>query len=1044
MKGIEFRGALARTALVLTTVGVVGVLCTAPRVRAKDVVAAPDVYERRIPGRSYEGRELLVTGQYISPLSAPGSRYQTLQTGLRADGNADADGAYTTVLSPDGRTLLVLTNGYNAKDRTPTGDPIKFPYLDPLTGKESDTFSTFSQWVFVFDVSSGVPNLKQRVNIPSAYAGIAWEPNGQRFYVSGGQEDRIYIYKNNGTEWVPDAPFILLGHNSNNDKPKPTYDGGIFKNTPAGQSKDGQAYGLKFGAMTAGVAISADGAEVYAVNMQNDSVSIIDAASRKVVKEIQLFKPGATKPQGAYPIWVTPRTGQDGKTDKLYVTSVRDGQVISVSLADDKMKIIDLGGAPTKMLISANGKQLFVVNPDLDEVAEINTSDDTLVRRISVQRPNFSFRGANANSLFLTTDERHLYVTLGGENAIAVIDLADSKVIGRIPTAWYPTSVTLSKDNKQLFVVNFKSTGGPAPGGGGFLAAPTKWQKESNPTFQNQQVMGLLKSAIVSMPVPDKSTLEHLTKQVDSNNHFDDPKRREVSPMMKFLQDKIKHVIYIMKENRSYDQILGDLPVGNGDPRLTLFGEAITPNHHKLALDFVTLDNFYAPNESSGDGWAWVTQGHGNEYITVGHQFNDGTDFQALDFASMLGVPRQQNPALPLDAEKRDLLTVRSSTYFDPSGQSTVLPGSKSPAVTWGADEHDPEDKGGYLWDSVLRAGKTVRHYGLWTDPFPYYQFNGDFTNTFFLKADPYTPGLVPIVRNAFEKKIPQAAATAPGLAPHTNPWYRGWDLNVPDEYRYEEWKREFDEYVRQGKLPNFMPMLMMMNHLGNFQGTNVGGLNTPEAQMASNDHAIGLLVSAVSKSPFWKDTAIVIVEDDAYDGADHVESHRTPAYIISAYTKRKAVVSKFYNTANVVRTIADILGVERLGLNDELAESMDEVFTTEPDFTPYDYVIPGELLKAPVDPSLVPERDNRSIKRTEATPSHRDSAWWAEATKSLDFNSPDSEDTDVFNRILWAGIKGDEVPYPIVRTGEDLSKNREEFLRSVLAEASQSDRKQR
>ncbi|MBS0240141.1 MAG: hypothetical protein JSR89_17135 [Proteobacteria bacterium] len=1006
-----------------------------------------NTYERQIPGHSYEGRELLVTGQYITPLASPGARYQALSPELRSDGDAEADGAYTTALSPDGKTLLVLTNGYNANDHFPNGDPIKYRYMDPFTGKLSDVSSSFTQWVFVYDVSSGVPEKQQQISINSAYAGIAWEPGGSRFYVSGGQEDRVYVFKHGEKKWEPDAPFILLGHNSDNHLPKPKYDGGIFKNTPAGESEGGKDYGLDFGAMTVGVAVSADSTEIYAVNMQNDSVSVIDAATRKVTKEIHLFEPGSKVARGEYPMWVTPLRGSNGKTEKLYVTSVRDGQVIAINLVNGQLKVIELGGAPTKTILSADGKRLFAVNPDLDEVDEINTDGDSLSRRISVQRAGFPYRGANPNSLALGKDPSTLYVTLGGENAIAVIDLNQATIKGRIPTAWYPTSVSLSKDYSQLYVVNFKSTGGPALDGGGFVAARTDYQKTTNPTHQNQQVMGLLKSALVSMPIPNDATLSLLSAQVDSNNHFDKPKRRDVSEMMKFLNGKIKHVIYIMKENRSYDQILGDLPVGNGDPRLALFGKSITPNHHKLAEEFTTLDNFYVPNESSGDGWAWVTQGHGNEYITVTHQFNDGSGFQALDFASILGVPREQNVALPETVPKGDLTAQRSAGYFDPSGKSNILPGSRSPAVTWGADKvkHDDDDDdqkgtGGYLWDSVLRAGLSVRHYGLWTDSFPYYQFNGDFTNTFFLNGKPTTPGLIPVVRNAFEKKIPQAAASTPGLAAYTDPYYRGWDLNVPDEYRYEEWKREFDEYVRKGDMPSFMPMLMMMDHTGNFNKTNAGGLNTPEEDMASNDHAIGLLVSAVSKSPFWKDTAIFIVEDDAYDGPDHLESHRIPAYVISAYTKRKAVVSKFYNTSSVVRTIADILGVDRLGLNDELAESMDEVFTTQPDLTPYEHVIPGLLLRPTVDPSLVPERNDTGIKRTDAAPLLRDQSWWSQATKDLDFGGPDNVDTAKYNRVLWRGIKGDTIPYPKGPTGEDLSQNRSELLKSVSVAMDRSD----
>ncbi len=1017
----------------------IAVLCSASA--SADASANRQV---KIPGNVYDGRELIVTGQYITPLAAPGATYKTLDTELRPDGDATIDGAYTTSVSPDGNTLLVLTNGYNASllfpYKTMEGKVIDFPYLDPITGKESEVKTLHTQWVFVYDISSGDLVKKQMINIPSAYAGIAWSPNGKRFYVSGGQDDRVYIYKNDSGKWIPDAPFILLGHNSNNTAPKPDYDGGIFKDTPAGKSEGGKAYGLNFGAMTAGVAVSGNGLHVYAVNMQNDSVSIIDAVTREVIKEVRLFIPGSDIAKGAFPIWVEVLNDDKGYARKLYVTSVRDGQVISIDVNNNyAQKVIDLGGAPTKSIITKDKTKLYVVNPDLDEVAEIDTSTDSLLRRISMQRPDFKYWGANPNSLTLANDSNTLYVTLGGENAIAVVDLSKGQVKGRIPTAWYPTSLSLTKDNSKMFVVNFKSTGGANPGGGGLSGSATEYQKTANPTHKKQHVQNMLSSGIASMPVPDDITLQSLTKKVDENNHFDKPERRQVSEMMEFLQKEIKHVIYIMRENRSYDQVFGDLPQGNGDPRLTLFGEDITPNQHKLATKYVTLDNFYAPNESSGDGWAWVTQGHGNEFLTTVHQMNDGAFFQAIDFATMLGVPRQQNVALPvtLEGEEHSLLNVRSSTYFDPTGESSILPGSRSPAVVWGADDHSENAKGGYLWDSVLRAGKTVRHYGLWTDGFPYYQFNSkdNFANTFFVTATPNAPGYPPIERKAFEKKQIQAVASTPGLLPYTDPFYRGFDMNVPEEYRYEEWKREFDGYVKKGELPNFMPMLMPMNHIGNLQGSNVGNLNTPAAQVASNDHAIGMLVSAVTKSPFWKNTAIFILEDDSYDGPDHVHSHRIPALVISPYTKRNTVVSEFYNTPSMVRTITDILDVDHLGYNDALSASMDEVFTKQADFSTYDHIIPGILLQPPVDPTLVSqdELNDPLVAISDVPKTLRDAEWWAENTKQFDSEDPDGSDTQLFNKVLWEGIKGDDVPYPYERTGEDLSNNREKLLQEFM-----------
>jgi hypothetical protein len=579
-------------------------------------------------------------------------------------------------------------------------------------------------------------------------------------------------------------------------------------------------------------------------------------------------------------------------------------------------------------------------------------------------------------------------------------------------------------------VVNFKSNAGPNPDGEKFMVPNTAYATASNPTFKNEYNEALQKSGLLTIPLPGEEDLFELSQIVDSNNNFTG-RQRNKSEMMRFLQTKIKHVIYVMKENRSYDQILGDLSVGNGDPRLAYFPRAITPNHHALAEQFVTLDNFYLPSESSGSGWQWTTQGHANEYAEVVHQFNEGSGFVAFDFLSLLGTPRGVNLALPLTAPDPSITNVRITTYLDPTGKSTVLPGPKSLVANWGADNQDPRETGGYIWDAVLRRGETVRHYGLWTDSVAYYEFNGDFSNTFFLNPKAEAPDRIPIDRNAAAKGIVQAVPIAPGLIGITDPYYRGWDLSVPDEWCYEEWKREFDGYVKNGDLPAFMPMLLMMDHTGNF-GSNVANLNTPELEVASNDHALGLLVDAVSHSPYWKDTAIFIVEDDTLDGPDHVDAHRSPAFVISAYTKRKAVVSTFYSTVSMLRTICDILDTDHLSLNDANSPAMDDVFTKQADLTPYDHLIRCILLKPPVDPSLVTsaERNDPRIKQTQAMAPLHDGTWWALHTVGMDFSHSDALEPETYNRLLWAGIVGNAEKFPEDRDGADLRKNRDEVLR--------------
>ena len=967
----------------------VGALFAAPFLST--ALAGVDDHEESV-GNNSPGQSFLPTGFYITPTSAPGSSFQQIATGLRSDGNADANGAVTSLLSPDGKTLLVLTSGYNSGFRTENGKKIQFPFLDPVTGQASTSMATSFQWVFVYDVSTGQPLKTQQVGFSNTFVGLAWDPSGDRFYVSGGPDDRVFVYKKSLSGWVPDAPFIVLNHNSNGNSAVPTYDGGIFKDTIAGQSSAGQQLGIGFSAVTAGIAVSADGKNLFAANLQNDSLSIVDLERRKVVQEVHLFIPGSTVAKGEFPFWVSPHQGPDGTTDKVYVTSLRDGQVISIALSGTgsdvkpgSEKVIYVGGEPAKMI--QRDDQLYVVNPDLDEIEVINMTEDELVNRISVKRPKYIYRGASPNSIALSPDGRMLYTTLAGENALGVIDLSQGSIIGRIPTGWYPSSVTVSADGNHLFVLNTKSNSGP-----NLAETSTPAGIATNTNHKNEYVYGLEKAGFLTLPIPNGSTLAYLSQIVDRNNHFFRP--CAPSPMMAYLHNKIKHVIYIMRENRTYDQILGDLPVGNGDPNIALYPQAITPNAHALAQQFVDLDNFYVAGDVSGDGWNWSMEGHANDYTNKSVPVDyagGGFDFQWNAYV------RNENLALPLKAPNPGPATVRISTLLDPTGSSTIQPGPKNLATTWGADDERPDQTGGYVWDTVLRAGLSVRHYGLWEDEVYY---------------SPGTPHYLPIVRNAAEKKAIQGIASTVALVGKTDPYFRGWDLNVPDEYRYEEWKREFDQYVKNGNLPALQVVCLMMDHTGNFS-TNVGHLNTPELQVASNDHALGLLVDAVSHSPYWKDTAIFVLEDDAQDGPDHVDAHRSPGFVISAYTKRSKVVSNFYNTDSMLRTIEDILGVNYLGLNDANVESMDEVFQAIPDLTPYTVIVPGNLLKPPVDPTLVLKRDDSKMQQTNAVALLHDGKWWADETKGMNFTKADMINAAAYNRLLWRGIKGDNIPYP-------------------------------
>ncbi|MEC4816414.1 MAG: beta-propeller fold lactonase family protein [Scytonema sp. PMC 1069.18] len=960
------------------------------------------------------GVTVLPTGVIVTPTATPGSTFERLTTGLRSDGSADANGAVATTLNPDGKTLLVLTSGYNRGYRDEnTGESITYPVLDPTTGTPSTVTTNKVEWVFVYSVgNNGTLTKQQQINLPNTFNGIAWASDSHKFYVSAGIDDRIYAYRSNGGEFVPDAPFILLGHNSNQTEPFPGYDGGLLKGTPAARTATG--------AVVAGLDVSKDGKTLVAANFENDSISIVNTDTRQVVQEIKFFEPGSQVATGEYPFDVALMNNKLGAATKAFVSSQRDDEVLAVDLASGEVVRIPVEAQPNKLLLSANQTRLYVANGNSDTISVIDTRNNHVVNTFALGRQSERYKGANPNSLALSPDQKTLYVTLGGENAIAVIDLNTEQVTGRIPTGWYPNSVSVSPDGKTLYVVNSKGNSGPNPSGG----RSTEAGKARNTTFRNEYVFALAKGGVSTIPVPDKETLANLTHQVDENNGFE-VARRQSDRTLSSLENPIKHIVYVIKENRTYDQVLGDLPIGNGDPELTLFPEPISPNHHKLAKDFVTFDNFYDSGLVSGDGWGWSTFGRTTDYTekTVSVLYGNGFTGLTYDYE---GNNRFVLPALPNTSPNPNQLTVRYTTLLDPSGSSSILPGTKDISAPVGANDLDAEAIGGYLWDSALRSGKTVRAYGVVADLSDVYYSSSSSTPT---QPDPNNQFYIPISPHPFKDGIPQAPATKPSLQGRTDIYFRGYDQKNTDIYSVNEWRRDLEAYIQEnGTMPNLMVMALDHDHFGSF-GNAVAGVNTPELQMADNDYALGLIVDYLTHRPEWKETAVVVVEDDAQDGPDHVDAHRSLAYIISPYTQTGQLISTRYTTVNIIRTIEDLLGIDYLGITDANARPMSDAFTTKANLTPYTAIVPGNLCQSPVDPNLVPACQNPDVMKSAAMPISHDKNWWAKATANFYFDGIDKLDAEAFNRVLWTGIKGDEVPYPTARNGRDLRHNREQLL---------------
>jgi DNA-binding beta-propeller fold protein YncE len=931
---------------------------------------------------------LLPTGQYLTATAAPGALYQRLSTGLRADGNADADSAMSSALSPDGKTLLVLTSGFNTSFNYQTSPyaPIDFPTYNPLTGGTSGSYNQ-AEFVFVYDVSTGTPIKIQQIPIINTFIGLKWDPSGTRFYVSGGGDDRILVFAASGSpvQYVPSAPFIILNHDANGQAPVPTYNGGVLANTPAGNAVPA----LVTGAVVAGFDVSRDGQTLVPANWHNESISIVNLATRTVNNDIVFTPPGSMNAVGEFPYDVAVKSNpQTGAFFKAYVTSERDSQVV-VTSGSAITTLIPVPSGPSKMVLDSAQRYLYVACSNDDSIAVIDTNVDRVVRTISLARPGDVFKGSNPNSVAIGASGTKLYVTLGGENAVAVVSLTNFTLLGRIPVGWLPTSVNVSGDGKHLYVVNEKSTAGPNPGNV-YYSWNTPYGISTNPTLQNQYTWALEKSGLLSIRNPTSAQLVALSAQVDQNNGF---ANRHADPLMNFLSKQIKHVIYIVNENRTFDQVYGDLGNGsNGQPLLTYFPQPVTPNLHATEAGFTTFDNFYDSSETSGVGWNWDMQGHTNDFVekTQPVDYGNGNLFGPAYTYDWQGIVNHINLGLPATGGST-IQTTRITGILDPTGSSTILPGIVDPSATEGANNLSPSTLGGYIWEEVLRKGGTIRNYG----------WNCDLT--FYGSGTVFDP---PLVRNPYSTGTLQSAPSTPSIQAGTDEYYRAFDERYPDIFRIEEWEREYANFVATKTMPTLEVMTIPHDHTGSF-GSAIEGLTNPTVQLADHDYAIGELIQTVTSSPYWASTAIVIFEDDPQDGQDHVEAHRSIINIISPYSKRGAIDHTTYFTTSALRTIEELLGLPPLGQDDANALPMSDSFQRTPNLAPYVATVPGVLCQPPVAPDLVPACNSNKVRKTKPVRSLHDGAWWTKHTVGLNFNEPDHVNPQFYNALLEYGMTG-------------------------------------
>jgi len=910
------------------------------------------------PALAAEG-EPLPTGQRLTPTAAPGAVLQTFDPGLADFPDYRAGQAVALALSPDGASLLVLTSGFNR--------------LADAAGKRASAAS--GEYVFVFDAAGAVPRPRQVLRLANSFLGLAWYPDGSGFVASGGVDDAVHLFERQSDGFAEAGPPIALGHKA--------------------------GLGLGTRPVAAGIAVSPHGKRLLVANYQNDSVSLVDRDGRRVLQELDL-RPGKLDPRhagvpgGEFPLAVA------WAGAKAYVASERDREIVVLAIAEDRLAVsarIKRSGEPTALLLDQSGARLFVAAED-DTVAIIDTARDALARAFPVVAPGLlanprHLKGAGPNGLALAPDEQHLFVSLGGLNAVAVVvlDGAAAKVAGLFPTGWYPTALTPSRDGARLFVVNGKSNAGPNPGACRDTAAP--FGSLAKCFARNRYVWQLEHAGLLSLPMPDASELARLSRQVAANDRFAAALGEgQADALMQFLRHRIKHVIYVVKENRSYDQVLGDLDRGDGDPRLVILGEALTLNHHRLARDFVTLDRFFASGEISNNGWLWSTAARSTDFMEKESPLNSAG--RGLPYDSE-GVNRNMNVALP-PGER-------------PLSDPDELPGAADVAAP---DAADGEAGAGYLWDGALKAGVSLRNYG----------FFGDFTI-----YDSKRPDAVPRLRDPFAAGRAVYVATKAALAPVSDPYYRGFDMRFPDYWRIREWQRDYAALAAARKMPRLMLVRLPNDHFGSF-GEGLDEVGSVETQMADNDYALGLLVETVAKSAYARDTLIFVVEDDAQNGADHVDAHRSIAFIAGAYVRHHAVVPQAYTTVSLLRTIEGVLGIPPLGLNDALAAPMSAVF--ERRWRPWSYAaaVP-EVLRQTKLP--LPERHaGMPPPRACGERPPRAADYWRDTLGDQDYRSEDRLDTARFNAALWRGRRAEAEP-PVGKGG-DLRRHRAALLAAYCA----------
>jgi len=767
--------------------------------------------------------------------------------------------------------FLVFTTSLSAQERRLSTGAMLDPYAPPKTVGNFPLAIVASpngdhlvlllcgwrqQGIQVIDRASG--DVLQTLEQTAAFIGLTFSADGKALYASGGDDDAVYVYR-----W---------------DAGRATADGTIALHAP---KKDAKASGVAY---PAGLAISPDGRFLYVAENLGDSVAVINLDTRAVVQRVITDR---------YPYAVA------ADRSRVYVSCWGDSTVNAFSRNANgllsRRSRIAAGRHPSALLL--NGTRLFAASATTDSVAVIDTTTRKIVKTLTDPPPSGPREGSTPNALVASADGKRLFVAEADNNAVAVFDVGAGKLLGRIPTDWYPTA--LARVGGTIYVASAK--------GHGTAPNPNRVQPgKANPPKNSDYILGQLNGSLLSFP-ENIGQLAALSQRVAKANGWNTTRTTPKYP-------PFKHVIYIIKENRTYDQVFGDMPDGDGDRSLLYFDATSAPNHHAMAARFGLFDRFFVNAEVSADGHNWSTAAYASDYVNK---------------------------------------TVQSN-YSD-RGRDYDYQGTNRGRIVSDDDDDVNSPSTGYLWDLAVRKKISLRDYG-----------------EFVIAGEEVGQN-----RNAVPTKSALIGATCPD--------YVGWNLDVPDQKRVDAWLAEFNRYVADGKLPALEIMSLPNDH-------TAGGAAkkpTPRAYMADNDLALGRMVEALSHSPYWRDTVMFTVEDDAQSGPDHVDSHRSVLLVISAYN-RAGVVHRFTNTTDVIATIEEILGLDSLSQFDHFGRPLRGIFNSEPDLTPYTALTPAVDLNEKNPPGKA-----------------------ADESAKLDLSRADAANDDAFNRILWRVIKGEDVPYP-------------------------------